>query len=364
MKRLSLTSRPRRALIALVLIAAVVAVGYRAFGPDEDTRSYCALMPDSIGLFRDSAVTSFGVQVGKVTMISTEGTEAKVEFEIRKDRKLPADVGATTLSHTLIADRRLALIGDEPEAGAPTWDSGKCITRTLTPQSITQTFAALSKLADELNGTLTPAEAKDISRGVKGLATSLDGTGDDINAVITQLGTALKSPDAAIARLGEIITDLAGIAEPTADHWADIKSFLVRLEPTIDSVNEHMTVPAAEILQRLRYVVPQLNDIAMLYGADFIDTVQSMDNLPAQISAGVTGLTEMIDRLPVITSAFSNAIDPKSKRFTLHYTAKPAALPQLSSKQVCATLGRKGRSCTDDGPLAGLLPLLLTGGGR
>ena len=46
MKRLSLTSRPRLALIALVLIAAVVAVGYRAFGPDEDTRSYCALMPD------------------------------------------------------------------------------------------------------------------------------------------------------------------------------------------------------------------------------------------------------------------------------------------------------------------------------
>ena len=71
-----------------------------------------------------------------------------------------------------------------------------------------QTFAALSKLADEMNGSMTPAEAKDISRGLRGLSVSLDGTGEDINAVITQLGSALKSPDAAIARLGEMITNL------------------------------------------------------------------------------------------------------------------------------------------------------------
>ncbi len=359
-----LASRRKLIVAVLVIVAAVAALAYRSCSADSDTRSYCALMPDSIGLFRDSAVTSFGVPVGKVTTISTEGTQAKVMFEIRKDRRLPADVGATTLSHTLIADRRLALIGAEPEPGAPTWDSHKCITKTLTPQSITQTFAALSKLADEMNGSMTPAEAKDISRGLKGLSASLDGTGEDINAVITQLGSALKSPDAAIARLGEMITNLSGITEPTADHWADIKSFLTRLEPTIDSVNENMTVPAAEILQRLRYVVPQLNDLAMLFGADFINHVQSMDNLPAQISAGVTGVTEMIDRLPVIAGAFSNSIDPRTKRFTLRYSAKPAALPTLSSKQLCTVLGRKGSGCTDAGPLAGLLPGLLTGGAR
>jgi phospholipid/cholesterol/gamma-HCH transport system substrate-binding protein len=356
--------RGRRAVVALVIVAVVAALADRSCGPDSDTRSYCALMPDSIGLFRDSAVTSFGVPIGKVTAISTEGTRAKVTFEIRKDRRLPADVGATTLSHTLIADRRLALIGAEPTTSEPSWDPDTCITKTLTPQSITQTFAALSTLADEMNGTLSPAEAKDISRGLKGLSTALDGTGADINAVITQLGSALKSPDAAIARLGEIITDLTGITEPTADHWAQITSFLTRLEPTIDSVNENMTVPAAEILQRLRYVVPQLNDIAMLYGADFIDNVQNMDTLPAQISAGVTGLTEMIDRLPVIADAFSNSIDPATKRITLGYAATPAALPKAAGKELCAVLGRRGTSCTEAGPLAGLLPGLLTGGVR
>ena len=43
-------------------------------------------------------------------------------------------------------------------------------------------------------------------------AASLDGTGEDINAVITQLGTALKSPDAAIAR-DDADAGLNGIGE-------------------------------------------------------------------------------------------------------------------------------------------------------
>ena len=117
-----------------------------------------------------------------------------------------------------------------------------------------------------------------------------------------------------------------------------------------------MTVPPAEILQRLRYVVPQLNDLAMLFGADFINHVQSMDNLPAQISAGVTGVTEMIDRLPAIAAgAFSNSIDPRTKRFTLRYSARTAALPTLI-EEVVYRAGPQGFRMHRWGPLAGLLP--------
>ena len=183
----------------LVIVAAAAALAYRSC-PRSDTRSYCALMPDLDRPVPRQRSPRSAFRSARSPTISTEGTQAKVMFEIRKDRRLPADVGATTLSHTYRRPQARPHRRREPEPGAPTWDSHKCITKTLTPQSITQTFAALSKLADEMNGSMTPAEAKDISRGLKGLSTSPDGTGEDINAVITQPGSALKSPDAAIAR--------------------------------------------------------------------------------------------------------------------------------------------------------------------
>ena len=105
--------------LILVLGAAVV-IGWKVAKPAPDTRTYCAAMPDSIGLFVGSAVTIMGVRVGHVTKIEPDGATARVEFTVPETRTLPLDVGATTLSDTLIADRRLALIGAEP--AGPGWD--------------------------------------------------------------------------------------------------------------------------------------------------------------------------------------------------------------------------------------------------
>lgn len=59
-----------------------------------------------------------------------------------------------TVSENLIADRNLALIGAEP--AGPGWDPGTCITRSLTPKSLSETFDALAGLADKLNGAEIP----------------------------------------------------------------------------------------------------------------------------------------------------------------------------------------------------------------
>src|SRR5690606_26386710 len=122
------------------------------------------------------------------------GGSARVRFTVRADRTLPTDVGAVTVNDTLLADRRLELVGAEPDG--PGWEPAHCITKTLTPQSLSQTFDALAGLADQMNGTDDPDGHGAVGAGLTALDRATSGTGEQINAVIEELARALASPHA------------------------------------------------------------------------------------------------------------------------------------------------------------------------
>lgn len=354
-----------RSLLTITAIIAVVSLsgfGYRALNPLSHNASYCALMPDAIGLYPGSAVTVFGVGVGKVTSVRPDGTHARVDFEIN-DRRLAPDVGATTLSQSLIADRRLALIGVEPAPGEPVWPSGECITKTVTPKSITQTLTAMSELADELNGTGLPGAGDDVAGGLQALADATEDTGEQINAIITGLGRALESPDAAIGRIGDLISALSTISAATDNGWDEIKSMLVRLPPTLVAVDEHLIAPSVEIIARLRDVLPPLNDITTLFGGELLAAIEAQQNLPQMLSAGVGSLVEAIDMIPVYTEAFDALTDPATGAVALSYRPPPEHLPAEARAAACSLLPGHHGACQGQVPFASLLPALTEAGG-
>lgn len=342
--------------LVLVLAVAVV-IGWKLIRPTPQMRSYCALMPDAIGLFVGSDVQIMGVPVGRVTKVEPDGPKARVEFDIPASRKLPPDVGATTLSQSLIADRSLALIGAEPTG--PGWNSDQCITKTLTPKSMSQTFSALADLADQLNGSNDPAHPNLLQGGLVAVDNAIAGDGQRFNSIVKGLSTALNSPDAAIGHIGALLDSLAALIGSAAGNWAEVKSTLPRLARNLDNITDLVVPPIFDIVTRLVDVIPFLNDLTTMFGGPILRRIDAIPNLPQRISAGVAGLRQIIDMVPPILSAFQRSIDPHSGRVSIDYAPPKVAIPEPAAAQVCSAVNAiaPGR-CT--GAAHGLVDVPLT----
>ncbi|MFE3229389.1 MlaD family protein [Nocardia sp. NPDC059228] len=344
--------------VGLVLVLALaVVVGWKLSRPTPQMRSYCALMPDAIGLFVGSDVQIMGVAVGQVTKVEPDGPKARVEFDIPAARKLPPDVGATTLSQSLIADRKLALVGTEP--AGPGWNSDQCITKTLTPKSMSQTFTALADLADQLNGSGDPAQQKLLQGGIIAVNNAVAGDGKRFNDLVKNLSAALNSPDAAIGHIGALIDSLAALVGSAAVNWPEVKSTLTRLGRNLDNITDTIAPPIVDVITRLVDVFPFLNDLTTMFGGPILRRVDTIPNLPQRISAGVTELRQVVDLVPPILSAFQRSIDPGSGRVSIDYASPMVAIPESAAAQVCSAVNAitPGR-CAD--AANGLVDLPLT----
>lgn len=321
-------------LIFALAIAAVVA--YKLVSPTPEQQSYCAMMPDSVGLFVGSDVTVMGVRVGQVTDVAPDGDKARVVFDIQASRKLPPDVGATTLSDTLIADRKLALIGAEPTG--PSLDPSDCITKTLTPKSLSQTFTAVAHLADQLNGASDPAHPNQLSGGLAALDRSMAGSGQQFNDIVKGLGAALNSPDAAIGRIGDLLDSLTALAASANNGWPVVKSTLTRLAKNLDDINNIIAPPIIDIVIKLVDILPPANDLSIMFVGPIVDRLDAVPNLPQMISAGVASLRDVLTMIPPIVGAFGSSIDPQTGRASLAYATPKVAIPDPAASQVCSAI--------------------------
>ncbi|MBF6209686.1 MCE family protein [Nocardia puris] len=353
-----------RGLMSVAVVVTLVLAGgavLQLSRPAPDTRSYCAEMPDSIGLREGSAVTVMGIRVGEVTGIEPNGRWARVRFTVREDRTLPENVGAVTVSDTLVADRNLALVGDEPDG--PGWDPGQCITNTLTPQSLSRTFDALAGLADELNGAHDPARRGDLGAGLTALDQATADSAERINTVIRELGRALSAPDAAIGHLGALIDALTELTGRARSGWDTVETMVTELPRTFNDIVVIAFPPIIEIVTYLAQVLPQLNDVVMMFGTPAVRALDAMTDLPAMLASGVGSLSEVIRMTPAIASGFAQALDPATGRPTIRYAAPGLAVPPQDAPHVCPALeALMGQRCTvrEDGAVTiPALPLLL-----
>ncbi|MFI6998213.1 MlaD family protein [Nocardia sp. NPDC050175] len=338
-----------RGFVSVAMIAILIAVatlGIRLAQPSQQMRGYCALMPDSIGLFTDSHVTIRGIPSGRVTRIEPADKGTRVEFEIPADEKLPIDVGATTVSDTLIANRRLALIGNRPDG--PGWEAGRCITKTLTPKSLSQTFAAVAKLADELDGANDPAQQNRLLAGLTTMNDATVGRGQQINDLIHTLGSALNEPDAAIGHLGQLIDALASLARSAASGWGEVESTVTGLPDALHAVNTMAVPPIVQVLTDIGDILPMLNDLTLMFGGPLLRQLDAADATLLLAGAGIGSLLDLIRMVPSIAAAFTHSIDPANGRAVIDYAPPRVAIPDSSAPQVCAAINAiaPGR-CTD-----------------
>ncbi|MFI5715646.1 MlaD family protein [Nocardia sp. NPDC051750] len=319
---------------ALVLVLAVTAAYVIAFEPLKSTRAYCAIMPDSIGLYQGNQVSMRGITVGSVTRIAPAGAKVRVDFEIDADHPVYADAGATTVSDTVVADRELAVL---PGANSTDeQDPGQCLTKTLTPKSLTQTITALAELSDQIGGTETRPNA--LAGGLDAVDSATAGTGAQINDLINQLGRVLESPDADIAHLAGIFDAYASVSNKVAEHWGDLKLMLTRLAPTLNQAHSELLTPGIALFDGLREILPMLNDLTVILADPLMTTLDNLVPLVKLLRANVGSLSDIVRTTPVLTSALRTVTDPATGAPGLTYAPPRVAIPQQNAEQVCAAV--------------------------
>ncbi|WP_167837591.1 MlaD family protein [Nocardia altamirensis] len=359
MKRL-LTTPGFVTVVGALMLAVLAVAGYLiVVAPAEKTVGYCAQLPDAIGLYPGNQVTSLGIPVGTVTTIRPEGTGVRVEFDIDAKHPLHGQPTATTVSDTLVADRSLAVFG---EPGAPLWDRGRCLTKTFTPKSISQTLDSFAKVAAQLNGGNTPAQQHRIRDGVNAFRAATADTGPQLNTLITDLATALRQPDAAIGNIGRLIDAFAAIASSISANWDDIARVVLRANDGIGFINE-LWGRVVQIADSLLVLLPWLNRLANTYGRPLLGALDGAVPGLRLLAANVGSLQQIITMIPPIATAFAKTTDPATGWPRLTYAPPTLTLPQPQADQICAVLDTitpgQCRTAADGLFVTELAPLIL-----
>ncbi|WP_227980377.1 MlaD family protein [Nocardia spumae] len=329
-------------IAATVVIAAVVGAAYILFvHPTAKTRSYCALLPDSIGLYVGNHVTMRGMPVGGITAIHPQGRTVRVDFTVDDRYPVAADASATTVSDTLVADRHLAVLGIA--GSGPRHDPAQCITKTLTPKSMTQTLDALAQLSQQTLGP-GPDGQDAMLRGIRALDAATTGTGPQLHDIIERLSTAMNSPDAAIGHLAGVVDSLTAVSGSVATHWGDIKAMLTRLADVLDQVNNELFGRAVSIIDGFQRVLPMLNDITTMFGDPILQVLDAAVPLVHLIHTNTDALHDILTKIPVLVTGATGALDPTRG---IAYAPPKVVVPRVQAQQLCALTQQLGRpECT------------------
>ncbi|WP_067701734.1 MlaD family protein [Nocardia jejuensis] len=324
-----LGSQAFMSIAGAVLVAVLAVVGYFLyFDPMKKTQAYCAVMPDAVGLYVGNKVTMRGIAVGTVDSIESDGPKVKVQFSV--DAKIPvyADAAATTVADSIVADRNLAVLFSGKNAAH--WEPSRCISKTLTPKSITETLTALADLSAQLQQASAPDA---LERGLSGLDAATAGAGPQINAIVKKLGSALAQPDADIGHLVGIFDAFASVGEKVEQHWGDLRSMLLRLAPALNDASTELIGPGAELIDRLGEALPMLNDLVTIVGDPIMRALDDTLPLVRLLRANVGSLSEIMLKLPAVTNAAQSLMGSG-----MTYGSPRAALPAPQAEQVCAAV--------------------------
>lgn len=225
------TRRIRRLAAVSVAVVSVAACASCTPAAKPEADRYCAIMPDSVGLYVNNPVTHLGFPIGKIAAITPSARSVRVEFTIDDGRKVPLDVRAVTRSTSILADRALELVGNYE--GTQHLSPSGCIPldRSLTPKTLSQVIGSSTDFINSIN----PEGSDNVGRMVTGIDQALRGQGAGANRLLTTTSSVVEAPEQAIGDLGSITRNLR-----------QLTTMLVDVEPTMHGVFDDLASSAGE----------------------------------------------------------------------------------------------------------------------
>lgn len=294
-----------RAAVIGVTAAAVVAAGGSCMAQPGSQRAehaeYCAIMPDSIGLYVGNPVTQMGYSIGKVKTITPGPLDVRVDFVVTERRPLPSNVKAIIRSTSILADRSLELVGNY-ESG-PRLPAGGCIplARSLTPKTLSEVIGSATDFINSIN----PNGSTNIGDVVREFDQAIHNNGAGINQLLTRSSALLDSPDQAINDIGSIITNAAHLTSVLKEIRGPLKEILydaVKTTPDVDVA----VVGGGRTVTGVSWVARLVTDLEVNLGQETQFTLDALGVSLRKLSAHAPRLSNLLNPVPWWVNTLAN----------------------------------------------------------
>lgn len=291
-----------RAAVIGVTAAAVVAAGGSCMPRTGSQRAeYCAIMPDSIGLYAGNPVTQMGYQIGKVKTITPGALDVRVDFVVTERRPLPRNVKAIIRSTSILADRSLELVGNY-ESG-PRLPAGGCIplTRSSTPKSLSEVIGSATDFINSIN----PNGSTNIGNVVHEFDQAIHNNGAGTNQLLTRSSALLDSPDQAINDIGSIITNLAHLTSVLKEIRGPLKEILYDAVKTTPDVDVAL-LNGGRVVLGVAWLTNLVTDLETNLGQETQFTLDTVGFSLRKLSAHAPRLSNLLNPVPWWVNTLAN----------------------------------------------------------
>lgn len=231
------------------------------------------------GIYPGDQVWIAGVEVGSITSIEPQGTQAKITLTIDHGVPVPADASAVIVAQNLISARYVQLAPSYETSGPQLGDGAVIpLERTAIPVEWDQVKYQLDRLATEL-GPDRDASTTSVGQFIDTAATAMGGNG---------------------AKLRQTLAQLSGVGRILADGSGDIAKTIENLSTFIGALRDSST-QIVQFQDRLATLTSVLDgsrsdlDAALTNVSDVVDDVQRF------VSGSRKQTAEQLQRLTNVT---------------------------------------------------------------
>ena len=317
---------------AALLAVAVALVATSCTQHNQPTpAAYCAIMPDSVGLYVGNPVTQMGYQIGKVQKIAPGPTSTRVDFTLSDSESLPADVKAVIRSASILADRALEMVGNYD--GGPELRPDQCVPlgRSMTPKSLSQTLDAANTF---ING-MTPQDSTNLQDVVAQSDRALANNGEGISRLLSASSRLLDNPDQAVSDLTAIVQNLADLTDMMVADQPMLSQMVRDGVVTMPYIEDTVT-GTRDFVGPLEPVVTAMTDFATHITDELQLTLDTFSDVIRINTPHARGIASLLDPLPWWINTAANHVN--NHVFSMSYRPPLYRVRSPNGPFVCAVM--------------------------
>jgi phospholipid/cholesterol/gamma-HCH transport system substrate-binding protein len=232
----------KRALIALCTMAILVA----GCSGGDDNIAVSARFDDVGDLAPSAPVQLADSQVGAVTEISLDGTQALVEMELYRDAEIPDSVQARVRRTSVLGERIVDLVIPEGDSSSRLLTSGDVIDDTAVRSD-------LEDLVDEGSELLGAVAAGDLATMIDEGARGFGGQGEELKGLLANYSEIVDVYSKRSGQINDLIDSMANFNETIAAQAPAHEQAIINSRRSIEMLNEESDrlLTAIESLDRL-----------------------------------------------------------------------------------------------------------------